>query len=304
MTSQQRFARLAAEDFVAAGRGSRQSRSRQIGQLREVLERRRLLGLLVRRDLQSRYRDSVLGFLWTFIKPLVLLALYVVVLGQILGAARGIPEFGFYVFSGLTIYQLFQETVGGGAGSIVANGGLIKKVYLPREIFPLAATGAAMFMFATQTAVLVVAKLVFGSAFSWEGLAYFIPSILLILVYALASGLLLAALNVYLRDVQYLTELLLMLLMWGSPIVYSWTMAVNAIKNSSLPGWVVDVYTNNPLTLAVLGFHRAFWAVGGPESFPPNLALRMGVAGVIGLVLLLAAHAAFDKMQANLAQEL
>jgi ABC-2 type transport system permease protein len=273
-------------------------------QLRDIVDHRQLLWLLTRRDLQVRYRGSVLGFLWTLIKPLILLATYYIILGQVLGAAKGIENFGIYVFSGLTIYMLFSESLGAAAGSIVGNGGLVKKIYVPREIFPLAAVGGAIFMFGMQMLVLVGAILVFQQWPDPMGLFYLLPSIGLILVYVVAIGLLLSAMNVYLRDVQYLTEILLTLMMWGSPIVYSWQMVKEVLARFDLPAWLLEVYTNNPLTLAVLGFHRALWSGGTAADYPADLALRMGIAGAVGVVFLLGAHWAFQRMQGNLAQEL
>lgn len=303
MSADARYERLAAlplRSFQPDGRGISSVRE----QLRDVVRHRQLLWLLTRRDLQVRYRGSVLGFLWTLIKPLILLATYYLILGQVLGAAKGITNFGIYVFSGLTIYMLFSESLGAAAGSIVGNGGLVKKIYVPREIFPLAAVAGAVFMFAMQMVVLIGAIVIFRQWPEPTGLLYLLPSIALILIYVIAIGLLLSAMNVYLRDVQYITEILLTLMMWGSPIVYSWQMVKDVMVRFDMPGWLLEVYTNNPLTLAVLGFHRALWSGGSAGDYPSDLAVRMGVAAVVGLVFLLAAHWAFQRMQTNLAQEL
>jgi ABC-2 type transport system permease protein len=275
-----------------------------VRRVREIVQHRELLWLLTRRDLQVRYRGSALGFLWTLIKPLIMLATYYLVLGQILGAARGIPAFAIYVFAGLTIYLLFSESVGAAAGSIVNNAGLVKKIYVPREIFPLASVGGALFIVGMQFVVLIAAIVVSRQWPDPMGLLYLIPSLLLILVYALAFGLLLSVLNVYLRDVQYISEILLTILMWASPIVYSWRRVGELVAEYGLPAWVIDVYTNNPITLAVLGIHRALWAGGTPADYPADLWLRMLIAGVAGLVLLMLAQLVFQRRQGNVAQEL
>ncbi len=300
MTAEARYTRLADLPMRPVG-GASKSPGRR---LREIAQHRELLMLLTRRDLQVRYRGSALGFLWTLIRPLVMLLTYYLILGQVLGAAKGIPNFGIYIFSGLTIYMLFSESVGAAAGSIVNNGGLVKKIYLPREIFPLASVGGAIFLFAMQMVVLVGSVVFFQQWPDPFGLLYLFPSVLLVIVYSLALGLLLSALNVYLRDVQYITEIMLTLLMWASPIVYSWQMVADVIARFGLPAWTLELYTNNPLTLAVLGFHRALWAGGTAADYPPDLALRMGVAGVIGLALLGLAHLLFQRLQGSLAQEL
>ena len=207
-----------------------------------------------------------------------------------------------YIFAGLTAYGLFSEIVGGATASILSNGGLIKKVYLPREVFPLASVGSALFSFSMQLVILVGATIAVGS-FPWSmNLLYFVPSVLVILVYALAFGLLLSALNVYLRDIGYLVEVLLLLMLWASPIVYAWTMVRDIVGN----GLLLDIYSNNPVTLAVMGFHKAFWMAGGSsdELYPDGLIGRMGIAFVIGLVLLVVFQRVFARLQGNFAQEL
>lgn len=268
--------------------------------LRDIFARREMLTLLVKRDVKARYKDSALGFVWALVRPLILLGIYFVVLGQFLGAARGVPDFAIFIFTGLTAMSLFQEIAVGGTGSIIANSGVVKKVYMPREIFPLAATGSAVFNFTIQLGVLLAATLIAGKPpLHWE-LVYAIPSLALILVYGLAFALFFAAVNVYLRDVQYLVEVVTMLLMWLSPVLYSWQMASQIIVNPVL----LEVYTNNPLTLAVLGFQRAFWVAGDTLAQPSHLVLRTSIALLIGLVLLVLSHRVFVRLQGNFAQEL
>ncbi|WP_254280986.1 ABC transporter permease [Frigoribacterium sp. VKM Ac-2836] len=297
----ERFARLDSEPMVVAGQPSKVFGG-TFGIVREIFAHRQLLDLLIRRDLKSRYKDSALGFVWTLIRPITQLIIYYFVMGQILGAARSIPEFAVYIFSGLTIYGLFSEMIAGSTSSIVSNGGLIKKVYTPREIYPLASIGSALFNFGIQLVVLVGATIVTGAIpWHWD-ILYFFPSVLLVLVYGVAFGLLLAALNVYLRDMQYLVEVLLMLAMWASPIVYSWSMVSDRLAASH--GWLLQLYTDNPITLAVLGFHRAFWIGGADTPYPDELLLRMGIATLIGLVLVYAFHRVFARLQGNFAQEL
>ena len=268
--------------------------------LRDIFARREMLDLLVKRDIKARYKDSALGFLWALIRPLILLGIYFVVLGQFLGAARGIPDFAIFIFTGLTAMSLFQEIAVGGTGSIIANGGVVKKVYMPREIFPLAATGSAIFNFLIQLGVLLVATVIAAKPpLHWQ-IVYVVPSLMLILVYGLAFALFFAAVNVYLRDVQYLVEVVTMLLMWLSPVLYAWQMARTIITSPTL----LEIYTNNPLTLAVLGFQRAFWLAGDTLAQPSHLVLRMAIALLVGLVLLVLSHRVFVRLQGNFAQEL
>ncbi len=297
-----RFERLSAQPFIAPT--GKVGIVGTWGSLKAVFDHRELLNLLVRRDIKARYKDSALGVLWTLINPIVQLAVYYVVMGQILGAARGIENFAIYVFSGLTIFGLLSEALTGTTSSILANAGLVKKVYVPREVFPLASMGSALFTFSVQVVVLIAGCFILGTPPFTPGLIYFFPAVALIVLYGAALGILFSALNVYLRDVQYLVQILLTLSMWAAPIVYGWTMVKDVFETFNLPNWLLEVYTNNPLTLAVLGFHRAFWTAGTDADYPPNLGLRMLVAFLIGLVVLWLCQRVFARLQGNFAQEL
>jgi len=269
--------------------------------LREIFSNREMLSLLIRRDLKSRYKDSALGFVWTLVRPLTQLFIYYIVIGKFLSAERGIPDFAIYVFTGLTAYGLFSEIVSNGTSSIVGNAGLIKKIYLPREIFPLASVGSAIFNFLNQFLILIVATIALGVFPATIDIVYFVPALLVLLIFGTAFGVLLAAVNVYLRDVQYLVEVLLLLALWASPIVYSWEM----VKEYLGPGLALEIYTNNPITLSVLGFQRALWTSGhGIVETPADLMLRLGIAFVAGLVLLVVSQRVFARLQGNFAQAL
>jgi len=294
-----RFVALAGmplETVGAHSRGLRQSWRA----LAQVVRRRELLGLLVRRDLKARYKDSALGFLWSLVRPLTQFAIYFLVIGQVLSASRGIPDFAVFVFSGLTIYGLFSDIVSGATSSIMANSGLIKKVQLPREIFPLSSVGSGLFNFAVQLVVLIIASLALGGLNPGWHLFYGVGAIALVLVYATAAGVLLSAVNVYLRDVQYLVDLLLVILLWASPIVYAWRMVRDILGG----GLLLELYTDNPLTLSVLAFQKAFRPVDIAAEYPGLLWLRMLVAGVVGLALVVVAQRVFARLEGNFAQEL
>lgn len=282
--------------------------------IRDVVARRELLGLLVRRELKARYKDSSLGFLWSLIKPLTMLLIYFVAIGQFLGAARVIPDFAIFVYAGLTLWALYSEIVVTGTQSILSNAGLIKKVYLPREIFPLAATGSAFVNFGVQFLILIVAVVALGQfPISWN-LLYIPVAVAIAAVYGIALALLLSAVNVYLRDIQYLVEVGLLVFFWASPIVYSWSFVVEAGERSDLP-WLESTYLINPMSTAILAFQRGIWAAGSeervvggvtvpPQPWPADLDLRLLITFVVGLVLVVVAQRVFSRLQGNFAQEI
>jgi ABC-2 type transport system permease protein len=298
MSSEQRAAALAEQPLVLIGArhgflaGSADS-------LRAVWLYRELLMLLVRREIKVRYKDSALGLLWTLIRPLAMLAVYYFAIGKFLGAQRAIPDFAVYIFTGLTAYQLFSEIVSGCTGSILGNAGLVKKIYLPREVFPLSTVGSALFNFAVQLTVLVAATVAVGKVPMGERLLFLPLSVAVLFVWATAFGLMLAAVNVYLRDVQYLVEISLTVLFWTTPTVYSLGLVRNAVGPT-----VESIYLANPVAAAVLGMQRVFWVAGDSEPQADNLGVRLVVMLGIGAVLLWVAQRVFARLEGNFAQEL
>ncbi|GAB2552443.1 ABC transporter permease [Leucobacter ruminantium] len=309
MNQAERFESLAQQPFSTIGVPADSGKSHAsykgfLSTSREIIQNRSMLALLVRRDIKSRYKDSSLGLIWTLIRPLTQLAIYFVVVGKFLGAERGIPDFAIYIFTGLTAYGLFSEIVSGGTASILGNAGLVKKVYVPRELFPLAATGTALFNFAIQLAILIVIVLVTGKFhISWN-LLYLIPSLIVLISFGLALALLFSAWFVYLRDIGYFVEIAVMVLMWASPILYSWQMVHDVVMGIGLP-WLLQIYTANPVTLAVLGFQESIWGTAERGlALPENLMTQLCVAAVLGLLCVVGAQRIFARMQGNFAQEL
>ncbi len=294
----ERFASLADRPLrtVATNTGFLSGAARSLS---DIWEHRHLWWLLTRRELKARYKDSVLGYVWTLIRPLVNLMIYYLAIGKILGAERAIPDFAVYVFAGLTAWTLFSTTVASSTGSVVANSGIVKKVYLPREIFPLAATGSAFIDFLSQLAILVVGSLLIRGI-APEPLVMYVPlSMLVILVWGITFGLILSATNVYLRDIQYLVEVGLIIGFWMTPSVYSYAMIAD-----SAPPWLIDLYLLNPTALAAMGFQKGFWLSGADAVWPPHLFTRLVLALVVGVVLMFIAQRIFDRLQRNFAQEL
>lgn len=299
-----RTSRLAAEPFRYAGprqgffRGTVQS-------VRDIIAERELLGLLVRRELRAKYKDSVLGFFWSLARPLAMLLVYYVAVGKFMGLEAtprnplGIPDFAIFIFCGLTAWQLFSDIVTGATGSIVGNSGLIKKVYVPREVFPASVVGGALVNSAFQIVVLIGGTIVAGHFPTGSRWGYAALALCVLVAWASALGLLLSAVNVYLRDVQYLVEIFIMIFFWASPIIYAWRFV-----DDKIDGIWQTLYVANPMTQVVLGFQRTFWVAGDAEPFPENLAGLLSVTLAVSLVLLWVAQRVFSRLQANFAQEL
>ncbi|HEY8721627.1 ABC transporter permease [Pengzhenrongella sp.] len=275
--------------------------------IRDILAHGELLDQLTRREIKARYKDSALGFFWSLAKPLTMLLVYYVAIGKFLGAQQspghpdGIPNYALFIFSGLTAWQLFSDIVIIGTGSIVGNGALIKKVYVPREVFPLSVVGSALFNFSIQLGILIAATAVFGEFPTGMRWGYAVLALVLLLLLATGLAFLFSGLNVYLRDVAYLVEISLMILMWASPIVYS-----VAQVDKSLHGNLLEkIYLLNPLTLITLAFQKTFWIQGDGRGFFPNYLGRDLVIEIcVAMVLLWFSQRVFSRLQSNFAQEL
>lgn len=274
------------------------------GTVREVWQYRELLGNLVRKELKIKYKDSVLGFVWSLLLPLVQLGVYWLVIGKFLGAGA-IPTYGVYIFCGLAVWTLFSEVLSTATTSVVYNAGLVKKVYFPRELFPLAATGAALVNFGFQLVILLSADVLAGiSSHQWPDLAKLpmpLLGLLVLVVWATGLGMLLAAANVYLRDVQHLITVVLMLWFWVTPIIYN----VSRVGRT-LPSVLYEGYLMNPMTPVVFSFQKFFWPQGdGTEfEFDGNVYGRLGLLLVAGLAFFWFAQRVFARAQGNFAQEL
>jgi ABC-2 type transport system permease protein len=272
--------------------------------LLDVLRHRFLLRLIVKQELRVRYRGSVLGLFWSYVKPAVQFAVYFFALGVFLRLNRSLEDFAIYLFSGFVIISFFSEAFGNAARSIVRNAALVKKIYLPRELFPVATTWVAAVHMAPQVVVLLLGALLAG----WTPSAGAVFSALLgfsiVAVLVSGLGLVFAAVNVYFRDFENLVDLMLLVVVWLSPVLYPWSFVRDALGS----GWALELYLANPLTVAVQLFQRAFWyPAAGQENVDeliPELFTRGVIALVGSLVVLVVGQLVFARLEQRFAQEL
>ncbi|MCC3280969.1 MULTISPECIES: ABC transporter permease [Arthrobacter] len=290
---------MSAEALQTPGRGSG---------FADLFRSRFLLKLLVAKELKVRYRGSVLGLLWSYVKPGVQFIVFYIALGVFLGLERspgnpeGLPNYAIYLFSGIVLINFFTEALGNASRSIVGNGGLIKKIYLPRQLFPVASVWVSGVHFVPQILILVVACLFNGWRPGVLQLAAAVGGFVIVALLATGLGLLFGAVNVYFRDAENLVDMLLMIATWASPVLYSWTMVQKQLGETFF-----NIYQLNPITVGVETFHYAFWlpTTDGAEAIPPHLLsmwLPIGLA-ISGLVLL-AGQLVFRRLEGRFAQEL
>lgn len=296
-----RIARLSLLPFKPAGQPHSARET-----LIETYRFRVLIKRITVREIKARYKDSVFGALWVLVPSIVQLAIYYFAIGRVLGASRSVPDFAVFVFTGLTFWAFFSEAVSSITGSLIANSGLIKKVYLPREIFPIAALGSAVFSFLVQLLVLVIATFFIGNWHYSSDLLYVPLAFSVLIVFASAIGLVLSAATVYFRDLQHLLTIALTVLFWASPIVYPYTFIAHTLGGTF---WN-ELYLANPITLSIIGAQKGLWVDGTlatgqfTQEWPADLFLRLVVTLIVGVAFLVISHRTFRNLQSNLAQEL
>jgi len=267
---------------------------------------RELLVGLVRKELKVKYKNSVLGFVWSLLNPALYLVVFYVVFKYFLGA--GLPNFAIFLLAGLLPWNLFGVALGAATGSIVLNPSLVTKVWFPREILPLASIGAGLVHFVLQTIVLLGALLIFRSAPSPTFMCIIPVALLALVLFLAAMSVGLAAINVYARDTQHLLELVLLAWFWMTPIVY-----VYAQVRDKVGDWALI----NPLTSIVITMQRAVWgnhlvtisSNGKPKVVPavPDTSqwwyLRnLGIVAAVSVALLFFAFWIFGRLEDNFAE--
>jgi len=266
---------------------------------------RELLGNLVRKELKIKYKNSALGFVWSLATPLLYLVVFSVALTSLLG--QGMPEYYFFLLSGLLAWNLFSAATSASTSAIVNNSSLVTKIYFRREVLPLSAIGAALVHFLLQLSVLVGAMLILQHYRFWDAGLVLLPLAVIVQVLLLTGmAFVLTTANVYYRDVQHLLEIALLAWFWLTPIVYS-----TSLVSGRPTFW--RFYLLNPMAPIVLGYQRALYSrVVDPETGRALLvdapvgwyAQRLGYVALLATVILAFGWMLFRKLDGRLADEL
>ena len=239
--------------------------------LGEVWEFRGLLYHLTAREIKGRYRQMALGPLWIILKPFMAMVVFSIVFGTMAKLPSDGMPYPLFSYAALLPWQLFSVSVSKSSASLITNMAVISKVYFPRLLVPLAASGGGLVDFFMSFGILLGMMFWYGFYPGWNMLL--LPAyILLALATALALGLWLATLAVKFRDVSFGVDHALQILMYLTPVVYPSSMVQQP--------WC-DYYMLNPMAVVIDGFR---WSLLG-KGQPPTLS-SLGVAACVVLVLL------------------
>lgn len=179
---------------------------------------RELIRNLVLKDLKLKYRDSVLGFVWSLANPLLLILVYGFVFSHILRV--DVPNFSYFLLIGILPWNFFSQAVLMSTGAVLDNGALIRKVAIPAEVFPIATVLFSLVQYFLALFVFMPMILFFfGIALGWLALAFF-PVLIFQLAFTLGLSFVVSTATVFYRDVRHFAEIFLTLLFWLTPIIY------------------------------------------------------------------------------------
>ena len=254
--------------------------------MKSLFQYRELIRNLVIKDLKLKYRDSVLGFLWSLANPLLLILVYSFVFGHIM---RGGPEnFAYFLMVGILPWNFFAQSLMMSTGSILDNGNLIRKVALPMEVFPVATVlfNLAQFVFALIV-FFPMAWLFFKVPVAWSWIN-FLPVLGLQILFTLGLCFIISTVTVFYRDVRHFTEIFLMLFFWLTPIIYDAQSAPATLKN---------VLYMNPFSYFILAYQDALYrnSFSSPDQW---LAITL-----LAIVSLAAGYALFVVCRGRFAEE-
>lgn len=275
--------------------------------LREVFGARELLANLVSREVKGKYRRTVLGQLWSLANPLALMVIYTFVFGLIFrsrpdpGDPSGLDVFALWLLCGLLPWIFFSTVLSLGTGVLVANAGLIQKVYFTRIVLPLSVVGSTAYSWAFEMAVLVVALSIAG-AFVLPWIPLLLVVMVLLAVFAAGVALMLSVANVYFRDTQYFLTIALQIWMYLTPIIYPSSLVQQASDDVGgllgTPITIAGIYSINPMDHYVTVFRQVLYDNRWPDPVELGICAAWAVgAFIIGLLV-------FRRNEKNLAEAL
>ena len=256
-----------------------------VKKIKEIYNYRHMLKTLIKQDIDGRYKGSVFGFLWSLLNPLLLLLVYSVVFQFVF--KTDIENYPIYLFICLMPWNMFTNTIFNGTVCVSGNGGILKKVYFPREVLPLAVVISNIIQYCYSFVIVFIALLISGVGASWYMLL--LPFIVLIqAIFSLGIIMILGAANVYVRDVQYIMTPVMMIWMYATPILYSISM---------IPERFVSLYMLNPMANIMLAYQDILY-----NKTMPNLG-GLGIIFLISVAILALGYIVFNKLQRRFAEE-
>ena len=253
---------------------------------KELYNYRELLKTNVKKEIRGKYKASFLGVLWSFINPLLMVLVYAIVFPYIMRVQT--ENYLIFLICGVIPWNWFTNVISQGTTCITNNANLIKKVYFPRAILPISTVTAGLINFLISCIIIVIFVLLGGCGLSWH--IVFLPLIALVqYLISLAMIFVLSAINVYVRDVEYMVIFIMNMLFYATPILYSSSMFDK--------GWFIWVFRFNPFAHLINAYRDIFYVHEIPNVV--NLLILLGVS----IIALIIGYMIFKKLEKRFAEE-
>lgn len=255
--------------------------------LRELIQYREMIANLIRKDLRGRYKGSVFGFLWTFINPLLQLAVYTMVFSIILRA--GIEKYYLFLFVALIPWIFFSTCLSAGCAAVLNDKNLVTKIYFPREVLPISFVTSNFINMIYSFAVVLAVVILMGDHVNL--LAWMYLPIVMVIEYLLALGctLITSSVTVFFRDLQYILGIIAMAWQFLTPVMYSVDM---------VPDRLMPLFLMNPMTSIIVAYRDILYY--GQIPAVGTLVLPL----VISMIVLVMGELLFHRIQRYFAEEL
>lgn len=254
--------------------------------LKNIYNYRELLKTSVFKDVNGKYKNSFFGVLWSFINPLLQILVYTVVFQVIMRS--NIKNYAVYLCCGLVPWTFFSSSVLRASNTIMDNGNIVKKVYFPREILPISVVTSEGVNFLISTVIMLGFVLANNIGFSWSLLWY--PIVFIIqFILSLGVAFLVSSITVYFRDLLHFLGILMQLMFYATPIVYSSQQVPANLK------WIVKL---NPMAYIIEAYRNIFYNKVSPSKTELLIALACGI------VFCLIGFFTFKKLEKRFAEEL
>ena len=250
---------------------------------------RELLKSNVKKDIRGKYKGSFLGVLWSFVSPLLMTLVYALVFPFLMRGSQ-YDSYTTFLVIGILPWTWFTTAISQGTYCILGNAGIIKKVYFPREILPISVVTSGMVNYLIQCIIILIFMAIYGMPFT--GNIAFLPLIMIVqFLFTLGIILITGAINVYVRDLEYIINFIIQLCFYGTPILYDISMFAAA------PRWAYTIMSWNPMAV-IIGSYRDIFYWGHLPHIKSLL-----VVGAASLLLVIIGLAIFKRLSKGFAEE-
>ena len=254
--------------------------------LKELYNYRQLLKSNVRKEIRGKYKGSFLGVLWSFVNPLLTTLVYAIVFPFILKGGQ--EHYTTFIVIAILPWSFFTTVIAQGTNTVLMNGGIIKKVYFPREILPLSIAVSALINFLISCIIIFIFLIFSGIGFSIYIL--FLP-LVIITQFILSLGIIMitSSIDVYVRDLEYIINFFISMLFYATPVLYSLEM---------FPKKIQFILRLNPMTIIIESYRKVLFYQELPDLF------GLLIVFIFSIIVLLIGCAVFKKLEKGFAEEL